>query len=124
MGKRLLCRYLGRKLTFIVIKDPEGARELVGLHIFYFNKRDKIDGTIHEGFIGVHESMRNKQLSSQMRAEAIRHFKTSCLSGISTRISLDNYPSIRSAERSGFEIRQQYLDLHTNTERAYLVCEF
>lgn len=59
-----------------------------------------------------------------MRKHAIEHFKKAGFNGISTRISINNIRSLKSAEKLGFKVFKQYFDSEMNEERYYLICNF
>jgi GNAT superfamily N-acetyltransferase len=120
--KRLLYRIVGSKMVFVVKKV--GAAEIVAVNLFYFNDRDRCDNTIHEGFIGVLPSCRGLGVASKLRRCAIANFERTQLSGISTRISISNAPSFRSAEKMGFRVVDRYFDANESEERCYLVRYF
>lgn len=117
----LSCFINSSKLIFLVL---DNSNEIIGIQLFYFNKRDCIENTVHEAFIGVSEKCRNLGIATFLRENAIGHFKSSHLHGISTRISKYNVASLKSAERMGFKVVEEYFDPSLKEERYYMICEF
>lgn len=118
---RELYRREGDKLLFISIDKK--TNKIVGMDMFYFNSRDFKENTVHEGFIGVLPESQGQGIATKMRQEAIKHFQKNGLSGISSRISIDNLGSLRSAEKLGFKPVEEYCDDKMNERRYYLVCD-
>lgn len=121
-SRRFLYRIVGSRLVFVAERKEDG--EIVGVNLFYFNARDRVENTIHEGFIGVVPSHQGKGVASKLRRHAIESFTHAELSGISTRISISNTASFRSAEKMGFRVDKRYVDSRTGEERCYLICHF
>lgn len=119
---KILYKTFGDKILFLA--TDVGNKEIVGMDMFYFNPRDFTENTIHEGFIGVLPDSEGQGIATQMRQEAIKHFKKYGLSGISTRISKNNLGSLHSAEKLGFTTVEEYFDSITNEERYYMVLSF
>ena len=119
--RRLAYKVNQKKMMFSVV---DSNNNLVGLEIFYFNRRDAKENTVHEGFVGIVESCRGLGISTKLRRHSLSHFESSGLSGISSRISLNNVPSLRSAEKLGFKPVERYFDQAMSEERYYLVCLF
>lgn len=120
--KKLLYQYAGNKLVLVVI-DPQQNR-LIGLNMFYFNKRDLLENSVHAGFIGVDPQYQGQKIASTMRARIKHHFMQNGLKGLSSRISLNNEGSLRSALKVGFKPVEKYYDNALGEERYYLVCSF
>lgn len=93
------------------------------MNMYYFNSRDVKENTIHEGFIGVTAEAAGQGIATQMRKIAKTHFSLLEIKGISTRISINNVASLRSAQKIGFEPVEQYCDPHTHEERYYMICK-
>lgn len=122
-AKRALYRFFGDRMMIVATK-ADGAEDLiVGVNMYYFNKRDAIEKTIHEGFIGVLPEFGGKGIAAIMRKKAKKHYLSNGVNGISTRISLVNKYSLNSAVKLGFKPIEKYYDEHTNEERFYMVCE-
>ena len=120
--KMILLRLFGGKLGFGVFsKETSG---LVGVGVYYFNAREVKEHTVHEGFTGLEPSFQGKGLGSWLRGVAIAHFEKNGLSGVSSRVSENNIPSLKSNERLGFEVIERYYDGSVNEERFYLVKKF
>jgi GNAT superfamily N-acetyltransferase len=121
MQKRAVLWLLGSQLC-LVARDME-TNELMGMVIYYFNARDEREGTVHEGYIGVRERARNAGLGTFMRRHALEHFARTGLSGVSSRISVGNLPSLKSNEKLGFVAVETYFDPSMGDRRHYLVCD-
>ena len=121
LQNKIVWTYLGRKLCF-VIEDKN--KNVLGINFYYFNKRDYQERTIHEAFIGISETARGKGLATALRTRTISHFGHSFLKGISSRVSLNNEASLKSALKLGFKPIEKYYDENMNEERYYLVCNF
>lgn len=109
---------LGNKFCFVA-EDNEG--NVIGVALYYVNKRDKKDGTIHACFSGVTENARGKGVATQLRSRAIKHFKENGFKGISSRVSLSNQKSLSVNLKLGFEPMETYYDESMQEERHYLV---
>ena len=99
--RKILYRKRGLKLVAI-IKNIEN--DIIGFEMFYFKKYEAKNGIIHEAFIGIDEKYKNKSLATILRKFSIKHFCNTNLSAISTNISIDNMPSLVSAQKAGFKI--------------------
>lgn len=117
--QKILFHIFGVKLCFVALQDEK----IIAFDLFYFNKRDIVEGTVHEGFVGVDERKRGRGLSVMLRGMAREHFKRSGLKGISSRISKTNMASLASAWKVGFEVMEDYVDA-SGLERYYLVLWF
>jgi GNAT superfamily N-acetyltransferase len=111
---------LGRKLVFLLIENNKP----IGMAMYYFNKRDKREKTVHQGFTGVIPPFQGKGLATVVRRHALFHFKAGKLKGMSSRVSLDNKASLKSNEKIGFTPVEQYFDEDIQKERFYLICNF
>jgi hypothetical protein len=108
---------------FCVIARRMESDEVVGIAIYYFNARDRSEGTVHEGYIGLRETERSVGLGTFMRRHALANFARSGLAGVSSRISVSNLASLKSNRNLGFVPVETYIDAHTGEERHYLVCD-
>lgn len=121
LEKRLLLRFAGSKFCYILLSEKD---EIFGLGLYYFNKRDIIEKTIHEGYIGMKKEYRGMGIGTVARRNALQYFaKIDFLRGVSSRVSLDNIPSLRGNIKLGFEIKEKYWDENEQKERVYLVCD-
>jgi len=103
------------------VKSSDGR--IIGMGLYYFNKRDIIERTIHEGYTGLKTDYRGLGIGTQARRCALEHFaKFRFLNGVSSKVSLDNLPSLKSNIKLGFEVKEQYWDDNMKKERVYLVC--
>lgn len=106
----------------LTVKNPSGG--LVGVSIFYFNDKDRRDGTVHEGFIGLTSEYQSKGLGTRMRRVALEHFKSGGLKGVSSRVSLSNVRSLKGNLNIGYVPVEKYYDNVLAEERYYMVCWF
>ena len=117
---RILYFFLSKKCIFSAKCETTG--KIVGVVLFYKNKRDVVEKTIHLGFIGVEPEWQRKKVATTLMTNAIDHFKNSRLDGISSRVSLDNHSSLKLHINHGFKPAEKYFDEKTNEERYYLIC--
>lgn len=115
--RKIVYLLLGKKLI-ICARDNN---KIIGFMLFYFNKRDATEDTIHEGYIFVSPMHRGFGVATAMRQYAIEHFRRCGRSGISSRISASNLPSLQSAQKVGYRIVEEYFDCALNEKRYYLV---
>ncbi|WP_334188713.1 GNAT family N-acetyltransferase [Noviherbaspirillum sp.] len=97
--------------------------ELTGMSLYYFNARDRKEGTVHEGYIGLHASLRGAGLGTVVRRHALRQFAFAGLRGVSSRISLANTASLNGNLKLGFVPVETYFDSSMGEQRHYLVCD-
>jgi ribosomal protein S18 acetylase RimI-like enzyme len=121
-SRRWLYRLAGSKLMLVAVKKDLPGEKIVGMNMYYLNKRDIDESTIHEGFIGVLPEMSGLSIATHMRNIAKKQFSENGFKGISTRISLNNLSSLKSAEKIGFKPVEKYLDVSTEEERYYMIC--
>jgi RimJ/RimL family protein N-acetyltransferase len=116
---------IGRRFMIVVEHgDISGATKIVGMNMYYLNRRDVKENTVHEGFIGVEPMMGGRGIATKMRQIAFQHFMSSNFFGISTRISLNNAASLNSAVKIGFQAVEEYREPSTGEQRYYMVCKF
>ena len=121
--KRILYRHIGHSFMLVVEERGQfGQSKIVGMNMYYLNKRDIQENTIHEAFIGVLPDMGRRGIATKMRKVAISHFKSVGFSGISTRISLNNDASLTSAKKTGFHTVEEYQEPSTGETRHYMIC--
>lgn len=118
LQNKVVWMLLGSKFCFVA-EDIEG--NVIGVALYYVNKRDKKDGTIHACFSGVTENARGKGVATELRSHAILHFEENGFKGISSRISLRNEKSLSVNLKLGFEPMETYFDEGLQEERHYLV---
>lgn len=114
--RKILYIFQGNKMILVAHEKHRA----VGINVYYVNNRDLVEGTVHEGFIGVLEEFRGKGLATAMRKFSANHFAENGFTGISTRISVDNSASLKSAENSGFKLVDSYFDPAENKSRYYM----
>lgn len=123
--QRKLYMRIGRRCLFVVeCIDVFGVSRIVAMNMYYFNRRDIRDDTVHEGFIGVLPEYSGRGIATEMRKMAVEHFRASGFSGISTRITLDNTASLVSARKIGFQPVERYEEPSTGEQRYYMICKF
>ena len=118
--KKFIYKYINSKLILIAVTNENGGENIVGMNMFYFNKRDIADKTIHEGFIGVLPKLNGLGIATNLRLFAIKYFKRNNINGISSRISADNIASLKSAEKINLLPVEKQIDEITNKEIYYL----
>lgn len=117
---KLLLRLAGNKFCYVV----RSGSEIVGIGLYYFNKKDVRENTIHEGYTGLKKEYRGKGVGTIARKNALYHFsQVKSIMGVSSRISLDNEASYRGNVKLGFEVVEKYFDTGLKKERAYLICD-
>ncbi len=120
LDRKILLMFSSTKFCYI-LRSQDG--EIFGMGLYYFNKRDVKEKTIHEGYIGLTEKFRGIGIGTEARKNALKHFaKFKFLKGVSSRITLDNTPSLKGNINLGFEIKEKYWDKKEGKERTYLVC--
>lgn len=121
--RRWLYRLVGSKLMLVAVKQEVTGDKVVGINMYYLNKRDIAESTIHEGFIGVLPEITRLGIATNLRLLAKNHFFVNGFSGISTRISSNNSPSMKSALKVGFKPVEKYFDAALNEDRFYMICD-
>lgn len=120
---RWLLKILGEKVLWVVVDKNRSPDEVIAVNIYYLNKRDCFENTIHEGFIGVIPLYQGKGIATELRRLSQRHYSVIGLAGISTRISIDNNASLASATKLGFVPVETYTDILTGERRHYMICD-
>lgn len=122
LAKKNTLRLAGHKLC-LVVRDKK-TNQIVGYSLYYFNRRDIKEATIHEGDISLHSDYRGKGIGTAQRLHVLRHFaRCPSIKGLSSRIDLDNQASLRSGQKVGYKIKECYFDQIRGKERAYLICD-
>lgn len=119
---RVACYFFGGSKFIVVAQDPLTG-QLVGMDMYYFNRRDLIENTVHEGFVGVRCVYEGRGIATRMRLLAKQYFKGNGFSGISTRISSDNTASLVSAKKIGFEVVNVLPEDSVASGCYYMVCD-
>lgn len=110
----------GRKVCVVARR----GRLKAGYILFYVNRRDVRDGTVHEAFIVVSEEERGKGVATLLREISGSHYGPCGVSGISSRIYQENTPSMRSAVKAGFKRKETIFDAREQKNQAYLIWKF
>jgi RimJ/RimL family protein N-acetyltransferase len=118
----ILYFFFSKRLVFIA-KDIF-MNKIIGVELYYFNRSDIEENTIHQGFRGILPVWQGKGMGTSLTNHAINHFKSSRLDGISSRVSLNNLASLRSNMKLGFRPIEEYFDKNMNENRYYLICPF
>lgn len=121
--RRILYRLYSDRIILIATRGLKPDFKIIGINIYYLNVRDLLENTIHEGFIGVIPDEVGRGVATEMRRFAKSHFSKQGFKGISTRISISNHASLKSAQKMGFELVETKIDPVTNDERFYMVCK-
>jgi GNAT superfamily N-acetyltransferase len=122
LSRKLLYHFAGEKLVIVACK--ESTLKMTGMDMYYFNKQDVNENTVHQGFTGILPEMQGKGLGTRLRLKAKEHFYQNGFSGISSKVSLLNIASLKSNEKLGFKPVEKYYDKSLEEERYYLVCNF
>ena len=122
LDKKMLYSLAGEKFC-LVVRDKK-TNQIVGYSLYYFNRRDIKEATIHGGGISLHSDYRGKGIGTAQRLHVLRHFaRCPSIKGLSSRIDLDNQASLRSGQKVGYKIKECYFDQSRGKERAYLICD-
>ena len=121
LARRFVYWLAGNKIVIVVSKQEQGKEKVIGFNMFYFNKQDVKQNTIHGGFIGVDNNYQGLGIGSKLRRKGVVHFSGTYLSGMSSRIDLDNKASLAVTLKAGFKPVEQYTDPVTGVERYYLI---
>lgn len=119
---KILLALLGPKLSIVALEKKSG--KLIGVIIFYFNRRDVKEHTIHEAFIGILPEWQGRGIGTLLRQQAINYFKANGLKGISSRVSIFNHSSININKKLGYEIIESYYDHSLMESRVYMQLHF
>lgn len=122
--KKIIYRIFSEKMIVVAVCEENNSQKFVGINIYYFNRRDVLEGTIHEGFIGVLPNFGGRGIATNLGVLSKQHFSTNGLKGLSSRVSLDNPASLQSRSKIGYKPVEKYYDSNLGVDRFYLVCEF
>jgi RimJ/RimL family protein N-acetyltransferase len=114
--------FISRKMVFVA-RDIT-AKKIIGTELYYFNRRDIKENTIHQGFRGILPPWQGRGIGTLLTSHAVNHFKNSRLDGISSRVSLNNPASLQSNLKLGFRPIEEYFDKNMHENRYYLICPF
>lgn len=121
LARRLVYWLVGNRIVIVVRKQEQGIDKVIGFNMFYFNKQDVKQNTIHDGFIGIDHNYQGLGLGSKLRRKGVEHLSHTYLSGISSRIDVDNKASLAVTLKVGAKPVEQYTDPVTGVERYYLI---
>lgn len=111
---------VARRFSVCALNEKD---EVVAFEFFRLSSQDLRDGTVHESFIGVHPLHAGRGLATCLRKFSAISLKENGYKGISSRISLSNYGSLKSAEKLGFELVNSYPDSDGQCE-GYFILKF
>lgn len=114
--------FCSRKVCFFV-KDV-AKNKIIGCELYYLNERDIVENTVHQGFRGILREWQGKGIGTMLTSHAISHFRECGFDGISSRVSLNNIPSLKSNMNLGFKPVEKYFDKKMKEEQYYLVRPF
>lgn len=118
---KTLLKLAGAKFCF-VLKD-RSIEKIIGYSLFFCNKKDIEENTIHEGYIGILPEYHGHGTGTAFRKAILKHFADCTdLYGTSSRVSLSNRASLMSNLKNGYAIKYRYFDKHMGEERVYMVC--
>jgi ribosomal protein S18 acetylase RimI-like enzyme len=121
-AKRMIYFFISRKTIFYAKNRTTG--QIVGIELYYFNRKDILEKTVHQGFSGVLPEWQGQGIGTMLRSHALNHFRANGFDGVSSRVSLNNLPSLKSNMKLGFKPVEKYFDQSMNEERYYLICPF
>lgn len=121
-SKRWLYYFLGQKILLVAVTQEGGAEKIIGMNMYYLNARDVKENTIHGAFIGVLPEMTGLGVATNLRQMAKHHFFNAGFKALSTRISLNNTSSLKSALKVGYKPLEKYYDEALGEERYYMNC--
>ena len=121
MQQKIALHLLGSRLC-LVANDVQ-KDEVVAITFFYFNARDRKEGTVHAAFNGIHRAAQGAGLGTFMLQHALENFARSGLAGVSSRVSLSNVSALKTNKKAGFIPVETYFDPFIGEERHYLVCD-
>jgi len=116
---RALYRFLSKKCVFIA-KDISSNR-VIGFMLYYANKRDCIEKTVHATSLGVSSASRGKKIGTILGIQAKNHFKNNNLNGISAWVSLSNQAALKVDMKAGFKPIEKSFCKNENEERYYMI---
>lgn len=119
---KILLKIAGTKLCFVLQDRTTG--QSIGYSLYYFNKKDIDENTIHEAYVGMIPEYRGNGTGTIFRKAILEHFaQRTDLYGTSSRVSLSNKASLMSNLKNGYTIKERYFDKYMNEERVYMVCD-
>ncbi len=120
-----LYRWAGSKLVLVAVNIDERDADpvIVGMNMYHFNKRDTVEETIHEGFLGVAPDFQRRGIGTKLRIFAKNHFQINGIAAISTKISSSNVASLKSARNAGFRPVQKIKLAPKGEDALHLICK-
>jgi GNAT superfamily N-acetyltransferase len=98
--------------------------KIIGMELYYFNRRDIKENTIHQGFRGILPMWQGKGIGTLLTGHAVNYFKNNRLDGILSRVSLSNLASLQSNMKFCFRPIGDYFDKEMRESRYYLIYSF
>lgn len=117
---KILFFLCGSKLVFILYDKFE--QKVIGTEFYYFNEKDIQESTIHKGFFGILPEYQGRGLGTLLTNHAYNTYLMTGLKGVSSRVSCNNFPSLISHKKIGFESVEKYFDSEMHEERYYMIC--
>ena len=118
-SNRVLIQILGHKLCYLI---RDNSQRVIACILFYFDKRDIQEETIHLSSIIVSEEKHGCGLGSLLVKYSIENLRgIKGLMGVSSRVSLNNKASLKVHTNSNFKIKEEYYDTELQEMRVYLV---
>ena len=121
-SKKNLLRKNGDKICFVA--KEYNFNTIIGIEIYYYNLTDLKNNTIHQGFRGVRPDWQGQGVVTAITKKAKDHFRINKFSGITSRVDIDNKPSIKSNSNLGFRVENKYFDKTEGVFRYYMICIF
>lgn len=113
---KLLYALFGSKYAVIVENDKRD--KTAGFILFYFNKNDRKNNTIHGFSMGVDPLSQGFGIGTNMMKLAGQHFIQNGLAGITAKVAKKNIASLKVVEKQGFKILNKF-DLASKGEEWY-----
>ena len=121
--KKIIYRMFSEQMIIVAVNEENYSQKFVGINVYYFNRRDILEGTVHEGFIGVLPEAGGRGIATNLGLHAKKHFADNGFKGLSSRVSLNNEASLISRKKIGYEPVEAYFDSVMNEDRYYMICE-
>ncbi|MCU4311798.1 GNAT family N-acetyltransferase [Acinetobacter variabilis] len=122
--RKVVYYLFSNKTIFIVLnKGQVSDTKVLGVNLYYINYKDFKNSTVHGGYIGVLPENQGVGIATNLRNAAKKHFFKAKFLGISSRISINNKASLKTAQKMGYVVEYKYYDSSLNEERYYMICK-